>query len=180
MPHDVTDEWTPAFDRIVKALSDQAQQLALTDLGYRLVLRVKQLIQRQVGFADLTAYKKLRIKWRYHGQKTLVNNAKNRRRRARGTEVTADNVTVVDKTRVTAATKALIDLGDLLRSWDVVYVSPKRVDVAPKTPAEMAKAYYNDDRGDWSWSGGSSGENSTDFAFRIYVDHFDRNAGFSR
>lgn len=129
------------------------------DLGERIVFVVKRQMDRQRGFGNDKKYKKLKIKWRYHGRKELVASKRNMARRIRGTGIRETTikgkntklVSVADKTKVTASTVILQDMGDLKRSWDVLKFDEGRVEVGPLTPAEKEKAYYNDDRGNWDW-----------------------------
>lgn len=150
-----TDEWTGALTNVLKAWSAESQRLALSRIGAQVVVRIKTYMTNQLGFANGTPYKKLRIRYRYHGHKTLVGGR------------------TTNKTAVTSATKALIDYGDLLKSWNILARSSERIDIGPNTPFDMAKATFNEDRGDWGW-----GRDSTDFVEKIWVRHFDQKAKF--
>ena len=161
MAEPVTDEWSDALTKVVKAFSDEQQRLALSDLGYRLVIRVKQFMSQSLGFATAVKYKPLLIRWRYHGRKTLVGGS------------------TVNKTAVTSSTRPLIDTAALMNSWDVTSCDHRRVDVSPKTNAELAKAYFNDDRGDWTWEGEATAQSAADFALSIWARNFDRTTGFA-
>jgi hypothetical protein len=185
------DEWTPQLRKMMRGLAPAARKARLARTGYKVVALLKVKMDQQVGFADGTPYKKLKIKFRYHGTKTVRATKKNIARRARGAQVRMGTftraggqtlldsrsgkvITVTDKTPVTASTKALIDLGDLKKSWDVLLATGQYVDIGNLTPLEKLKAYYNDDRGAFGW-----GRISSDEAIGFYMQDFDKAMGFA-
>ena len=184
------DEWTPQLRRMRRGLAPAARKTRLARTGYKAVALLKVKMDQQVGFADGAPYAKLKIKFRYHGTKTVGATKKNIARRARGATVRNETfvrmnngvahvrggkvINVTDKTPVTASTKALIDLGDLKKSWDVLLATGQYVDLGNLTPLEKLKAYYNDDRGRFGW-----GRISSDEAMVYYMENFDKAMGFA-
>jgi len=185
------NEWKPQINRMRKALAPTARKRRLVTTGYKVVALLKVKMAKQKGFADDAPYAKLKIKYRYHGTKDVSATSKNIARRARGAQVrtatfvrgggqtlldakTRKVIRITNKTKVTDSTKALIDLGDLRRSWDVLLATNAYVDVGNVTPLEKLKAYYNDDRGHFDWGRISSNE-----AVEAYMADFDRQMGFA-
>lgn len=184
------NEWTPQLRRAKKALSPASRKRRLVMTGYKVVALLKVKMDQQKGFADNVPYAKLKIKYRYHGTKDVSATKKNLARRARGATVRTETfvktingvaharqgkvIRITSKTPVTDSTKALIDTGDLRRSWDVLSATNAYVDVGNVTPLEKVKAYYNDDRGRFKWGRASEAE-----AMEAYLADFDRQMGFA-
>jgi len=176
------DEWTPTLRKLSVNMSRAKQRRMLGKLGVWIVARVQGRMRAQKGFGDGAPYAALKIKWRYHGRKQIGLTKRTAGRQIRGTGVVAIGtktktgkgrvkrmITVADKTKVTSATKALIDMGDLMRSFDVLKATHKKVDVGPNSSKESMKALYNDDRGDWQW-----GKKVSDAAFKVWVRMMDK------
>ena len=83
------DGWTPQLRRMRRALTPAARKQRLARTGYKLVALLKVKMNQQKGFADNAPYRKLKIKYRYHGTKDVVATKKNIARRARGQHVGA-------------------------------------------------------------------------------------------
>lgn len=148
----VKDEWTPTLQELTEKFSPREMRKFFGDIGQKVVHDLKRDMARSKGFSDKKRYRKLRIKWRYHGRKTLVAGSK------------------VDKTKVTSSTRPLIDSGETMRSWTVRKYTHRLVEVGPRKPAEQAKASYNDrSRGHWDW-----GNKSTDEVWEALLGHVDK------
>ena len=145
------DEWTPALKKLSEGLDAPALRRFWGDMGMKLVLLIKVAMDNQVGLERKQKYRKLKIKWRYHGRKQLQASQRNLNRRIRGTMTAGGQVTVASKTRVGPETVALQDTRQLYRSWSVLQRDAAGVTVGNRTPAEKLKAVYNDDRGKWDW-----------------------------
>lgn len=185
MPADVTtikDEWSPTLELLLDKLSGPERRKFFGDLGMRTVGVIKNKMSRSKGFGNNRRYRKLKIKWRYHGHKEVAASKKNLARAVRGASITSEwvsasrrtrsggsllrerkRIKIVDKTKVTSSTKPLIDLGHLLRSWSVRKRGVGFVEFGPRTPAEAEKAYYNEDRGQWNWKTKSADRVMEDF-----------------
>lgn len=147
----VVDNVSPALQRLAHNLERARGRRQFAMYGQKTAAMAKRAMSHSVGFSDQVPYKKLKIKWRYHGHKQLMRGD------------------VVNKTRVTARSKPLIDTGALRRSWGVLRVKPGRVDVGNTTSAEKNKASYNDDRGRWDW-----GRRPADVITRMFQEAIDR------
>jgi hypothetical protein len=184
------NEWTPQLKRMRKALSPAARKRRLINTGYKMVALRKAKMDQQKGFADNTPFRPLKIKWRYHGTKDVMATKKNIARATRGAQVRNEVfVKMVDgvahvrggkviqvraRTKVTPASKAVIDTAATKNSFDVIGQGTGYVDVGNLTPFEKAKAFYNDDRLKADW-----GRVSTQEALDVYMADFDRQMGFA-
>jgi hypothetical protein len=185
------NEWTPQFRKMRRGLSPASRNRRLVKTGYKVVALLKVKMTKQKGFSDDAPYRKLKIKYRYHGQKDVIASKKNIARRARGAQVRRETFTrsggqtlldsrsgrvirITNKTKVTDSTKAVIDTAATRNSWDVLASGPGYVDVGNLTPFEKLKAYYNDDRVHADW-----GRISTEEALAAYMADFDRQMGFA-
>ena len=171
------DQISPAVAKALNGLSSTKRKRFFGDLGEKIVASIKTMMIAQMGWGNRKPYRALKIKWRYHGRKSLTDTAANRGRinwsmageAARAVGVGSGQVSVVDKSRVTADSKALIDLADLLEQWGVSDHDNESVTVKPKTGREAEKAAYNDDRGDWDWR-----KNNSDDVFRRFTGFIDK------
>ena len=184
----VKDEWTPTLQELTEKFSPREMRKFFGDIGQKVVHDLKRDMARSKGFSDKKRYRKLKIKWRYHGFKELALTKKNLSvwagksllkdssvrtqyiRKASGQRVIKKTGIFRDKTKVTSSTRPLIDIGDLLRSWTVRKYTHRLVEVGPRKPAEQAKASYNDaSRGHWDW-----GNKSTDEVWEALLGHVDK------
>ena len=134
------NEWDDTLEDLERNLAEAEQKKALKNIGFKMVFMIKQMMSAQLGFGNNLPYRKLKGKFRYRKPRGLVGG-----------------LTTI-KSPITALTKALIDFGDLVRSWDVLKLNSKKVEIGPNTAHESMKAFYNDDRGDWEWSDKRSDE----------------------
>ncbi len=153
------DGISPAIAKALNGLAPVKRKRFFGDLGEKIVASIKSMMVAQLGWGNRKPYRTLKIKWRYHGRKSLSDTAANRAKiswsmageAARAVGAGSGKLSVVDKTRVGPDTKALIDLADLLEQWGVTDHDADSVVIKPKTGREGEKAFYNDDRGDWDW-----------------------------
>lgn len=172
----VRDTWSPLLSDILEALEPSERRKVNGKLAIKTVSRVKLAISRSKGFGTGKKYRKLRIEFRYHGTKELQASRKNVKRAGRRKQTSSQRmsgtISVADKTAVTSATKPLMDLGDLRRSWDVLKHNEHGFEVGPNNPNDAAKAFYNDDRGEWEWS-----DKRADQVLKQLAKSFDKTAG---
>ena len=172
----IRDEWTPALQKAMNGLEPPKRRGFFGDLGEKILFSIRRHMDLQLGWGNKKPYERLKIRWRYHGRKDLLDVPRNRARinwglsgeKARAESADAGQLSVVDKTKVAESSVPLQDLRDLYRAWDVTDHDANSVTVRPGTARESEKAIFNDDRGDWSWRT----DNSEDVFSRFmkYID----------
>lgn len=172
------DEWTPTLKALQAGLDPKELKRFWGDLGQKLVFQIKTFMDAQKGLEDGKKYRKLKIKWRYHGQKELIANKKNMARKARGADaqeriiggVATRTIRVTNKTKVGPDTVVLQDTRQLYRSWSVLSHDADGATVGNRTPAEKLKAVYNDEsRGHWDF-----GKQIADKLMGNFVEYWDK------
>ena len=154
------DEYTPALELIIGKFGDRGRKEAFRSVGYMTKARLKRFMQNSLGFGNERPYAPLKIKFRYHGRKTLVGGS------------------TVSKTPVTSASKPLIDGGDFRRAWEILQLKPGDVVLGCDEERFRKLAFIHGnttyprriipERGNWDWSG-----KSADFVQEVYLKHFD-------
>lgn len=191
----VKDEWSPTMKALKELTTTEHRERVYGDLGLKMIADIRRHMTMQKGYADGKPYADLKIKWRYHGRKWYTANKKNLKRAAaaesaqrnrfgnkgytlgRQTKNAVDRrtgmssqrgqVQLVNKTRVTATTQALIDTARLRKSWSILTVAYNQLEVGPSNPGDMLKAIWNDDRGRWYF-----GDNNIDDLVDRYMNRF--------
>lgn len=173
----VKDEWSETMQQLKEVYSDENRERTMGETGLKMVADIRRHMTMSKGYADQSIYAPLRIEYRVHGRKYYSANKRNlakasavedmmrkqfgkkkfkfdRRTRRVVDKKTGEvsqrkEVQLVQKTKVTASTRPLIDTGRLRRSWSVLKAKPGLLEVGPSNPGDMMKAIWNDDRGRW-------------------------------
>jgi len=149
---DFEDFVTPILDKLDENLAPGTQRKAMRKGAVWLTTEIKSNIGASKGLENQKKYKKLKIKYRYHGRKTRVMNKRNialaKKLRAvnrRSAVIVGDDegISFTNKTKVTKATKPLVDRGNFKRSWGVLRARADRVDVGPRDGHNGALAIYH-------------------------------------
>jgi hypothetical protein len=159
---EIEDEWTETLDLLVDKFSDKGRKKRFKKLGYQMKARAKRMMTKSKGFGNERPYAPLKIKYRYHGRKTVAANKRNltfarkhsrsatvlSARSSRSGGVNIYGVSKVSKTKVTSSTKPLIDRGGFRRSWDVLELKPGMVVMAPDSEFHrgLAAIHGGDDK----------------------------------
>jgi len=144
---DFEDFVTPILDKLDGNLSPGTQRKAMRKGAVWLTTAIKYNIGASKGLENQKRYKRLKIKYRYHGRKELSPtraNIKFAERNPRSADVIpGGGVLKVSRTVVTGATKPLVDRGNFKRSWGILRARADRVDVGPRDGHNGALAIYH-------------------------------------
>jgi len=144
---DVEDFVLPALELLDRNLSPPQQRKAMRKGAIWLTTAIKYNIGASTGLENQKRYKRLKIKYRYHGRKELATtraNIKFAERNPRSADIIpGGGVLKVSKTKVTNATRPLVDRGNFKRSWGVLRSRADRVDVGPRDGHNGALAIYH-------------------------------------